>query len=212
MLFRSALIEQDLPVTPAELDGASSRGRERKGRMNPLDHLTAFPGGMIEAAPIQVEHPKRRELGADTVPSQTALIESIRRAIEDTTAGLRRSDGSSLSLLLTPDAHTQLSLHVKLQQGRCEVLAVLERGELAAVGAEWSQLQNRLAELGVRLAPLVSGSGHANFSSGGHSFSEPDNHEKMPPGDFSVPSIAKTRARPAEARTTVGAVGWQWWA
>ena len=121
-------------------------------------------------------------------------------------------DASSLSLVLTPDGNTQLALHVEVQQGRFEVRAVLERGDFAALGAEWAQLQNRLAEQGVRLAPLVSGAGAGNAFAGEPSFSQQRGREEMPFGELPIPALAKAEARKSGARTVVATNGRAWWA
>jgi hypothetical protein len=44
-------------------------------------------------------------------------------------------------------------LHVKLQQGHLEALAVLEHGDFAALGAEWRQSLAALGRTVSRSAP-----------------------------------------------------------
>ena len=110
------------------------------------------------------------------------------------------------------DNNTQLALHVELHQGRLEVRAVLERGDFAALGAEWSQLQNRLAEQGVRLSPLAAGAGAGNAFAGDSSFSRQRGREEMPFRELPIPALAEAETRKSGARTAVASTGRAWWA
>ena len=210
----ACLAEQNMPGLPAAIEAAAPAGRERKTRAHGVDCLAGLPAGAAEMALALADQPPRRELSpyADVATPQTVGVEGVRRAIENAAATLRRMDASSLSLVLTPDGNTQLALHVELQQGRFEVRAVLERGDFSALGAEWSQLQNRLAEQGVRLAPLVSGPGAGNAFAGGSSFSGQRGREEMLSGELPMPALGKTEARKSGARTVNATNGRAWWA
>jgi hypothetical protein len=73
----------------------------------------------------------------------------------------------SMSGVLKRDGDTQLSLQMKLQRGKFEVLAVLERGKSTTPDADWARLQFRLAEHGVRMAPLISSSNRVSWYAAG---------------------------------------------
>ena len=210
----ACLAEQNLPCLPAALEAAGFAGRERKARANDGDRLAGLPSGAAETAQALADQPTRRDLSAyaEAAAPQAAGIEGVRRAIENAAAGLRRMDASSLSLVLTPDSNTQLALHVEMQQGRFEVRAVLERGDFAALGAEWSQLQNRLAEQGVRLSPLVAGAGAGNTFAGESSFSQQRGREEMPFGELPIPALAEAETRKSGARTAGAGTGRAGWA
>ena len=210
----ACLAEQNMPCLPAAIEAAAPAGRERKTRTQGVDYLAGFPAGAAEIALALADQSPRRELStyADVATPQTVGVEGVRRAIENAAVTLRRMDASSMSLVLTPDGNTQLALHVELQQGRFEVRAVLERGDFSALGAEWSQLQNRLAEQGVRLAPLVSGPGAGNAFAGGSSFSGQRGREEMLSGELPMPALGKTEARKSGARTVNATNGRAWWA
>ena len=210
----ACLAEQNMPCLPVALDVVASAGRERKSRAYDVDCLASLPVGAAEMALALGGQPSRRELSAyaDAVVPQTGGFEGVRRAIENAAATLRRADASSMSVVLTPDGNTQLVLHVEMQQGQFAVRAVLERGDFAALGTEWSQLQNRLAEQGVRLAPLVSGAGVGNTFAGESAFSRQRSREEMPSGELPMPALAKTEAREAGARAVVATNGRAWWA
>ena len=209
----SPKVEQNVPTSLAEFESASPAGRDRKVRMNSVDHLSPSPfNAAAEVAPVLAAHPARHELNVNPSAQHTFVAEGIERAIEIATAGVRRMDGSTLSLVLTPDANTQVSLHVKLKQGQFEVHAVLERGDFTALGANWSQLQNKLAEDGVRLAPLVSGTENAKWFSGQPSFSERRAQQEAPSKDYEIPTLAKMAKLETSPRTVGTASGREWWA
>ena len=83
------------------------------------------------------------------------------------TPGPKRKENLSVSGELKRDGGTQLTCQMKLRQGNFEVLAVLERGNTATPDADWARLQLRLAEHGVRIAPLVTSGDRASWYGAG---------------------------------------------
>lgn len=206
--------EQQLPCGLPVIEAAAFAGRDRKARVNEGDRLADLPVGVAEMGLALADQPTRHELSVYTeaVASPTVPTEGVRRAIESAAAGLRRTDAFSLSLVLTPDSNTQLALHVELQQGQLDVRVVLERGDFAALGAEWSQLQSRFAEQGVRLAPLVSGAGTGDGLAGEPSFSQGRSRQESSLEDWPIPVLGKSEARTSGVRTVVATNGRAWWA
>ena len=206
--------EQDLPCGLPVIGAATFVGSDRKTRFNEGDRLADLPAGAAEMALALADQPTRHELSvyAEAVASPTVPAEGIRRAIENAAAALRRTDASSLSLVLTPDSNTQLALHVELQQGRLDVRVVLERGDFAALGTEWSQLQSRFAEQGVRLAPLVSGAGTGDGLAGEPSFSQGRSRQESSLEDWPIPGLGKSEAPTSGVRTAAATNGRAWWA
>jgi hypothetical protein len=107
-------------------------------------------------------------------------------------------------------------LHVKLQQGHLEALAVLEHGDFAALGAEWTGLQNRLAEQGVRLAPLAPGPEHSMSFLGGesHGARQEREPENSTPAIEDLDKLAATRTvtSMSAARNKSSSSQREWWA
>jgi hypothetical protein len=66
----------------------------------------------------------------------------------------------SMSLLLRPDASTELVLHLLQRDGQVEAFVRCERGDFDQLSALWPQLQESLAGQKVRLAPLQESSLH----------------------------------------------------
>jgi hypothetical protein len=107
-------------------------------------------------------------------------------------------------------------LHVKLQQGHLEALAVLEHGDFGTLGAGWTQLQNRLAEQGVRLAPLVPSSDHSMSFLGGESHRPGQNrqpeHPTPPMKDLNKLVATRTGTPKSPARNNSFSSQREWWA
>ena len=90
----------------------------------------------------------------------------------------------SMSGVLKRDGDTQLTMQVKLQHGNFEVLAVLERGNSTAADADWARLQFRLAEHGVRMAPLISSGDRASWYAAGRFPTSDRKLDEPPPGSL----------------------------
>jgi hypothetical protein len=67
---------------------------------------------------------------------------------------VRSTGAESLSVVLKPDARTELHLHVQRRDGQIEAEVCCEQGDVAALGTHWRLLQDSLAEHQVRLLPL----------------------------------------------------------
>jgi hypothetical protein len=147
--------------------------------------------------------------------SKTGAIEAVHRALDNATLGLDRTGAGSLMVMVRPDAQTELALHVSWKQDHYEATAVVERGDFAALGAEWTHLRQRLADQGVSLGPLVSASEYAS-TGGRESFSgrrepseEREQLEASRPAEMARPVIAQ---RPSDSRPASAVPGREWWA
>jgi len=209
---------QNLPgaAPGAVVPPADPRERRAAGAAPEPDLL--MPSGAAQPGLAAPEPPAGQELAVNAGPlsSPVGAVEAVRRAIDDAAAGLQRGDGASVSFVLKPDANIQLSLHVSLQQGHLEALAVLEHGDFAALGAEWTRLQSRLAEQGVRLAPLASSPNLSMSFLGGESHRpaqdrQPD-HSAPAMEDLNKPAATRTGTSKSAARAKSTAGQREWWA
>ena len=102
---------------------------------------------------------------AAPVRSQEILVQVSRHAVE-----LKQWNLTSMSVVLRPDANTELFLQLNQREGGIEVQARVERGDAAGLNAEWGALQRSLATQGVRLGALendrATGVGDLRSSSG----------------------------------------------
>jgi hypothetical protein len=209
---------QNLPGAGAEVVVPPAAARERRAGGAASESDSTLPSGAAQSGLAAPEPPAGQEAAVHTDPSssQTGAVEAVRRAIDDAAAGLQRGNGASVSLVLRPDANIQLSLHVSLQHGHLDAVAVLEHGDFSAIGAEWTGLQSRLAEQGVRLAPLASSPNLSMSSSGGESQlpGQDRQTEYSAPATEGFTNVAATPAaasRPA-ARNQSSSGQREWWA
>jgi len=209
----AASAEQILPPTAAA-EPSRAAPHERKPGANddfgesaaaPLDGVLVASGALSSPRAEADLASRDNNAGADSVPA-------VHRCIETAFSSLPRLDNSPVSLVLSPDPNTQLALHLKLAHGQLQAQAVVERGDFAALKSDWGQLQSRLAEQGIRLAPLTFATGHGETFAGGHPFWKP-REQQLPPALSSSPSsVPQPPTRQSGARTILPASGREWWA
>jgi hypothetical protein len=73
------------------------------------------------------------------------------------------SSASSLQVVIKPGAGTELSLELRQRNGTVEAEATLQRGDFQLMNQHWPELQQKLEQRGIKLAPL---GGEENFLAG----------------------------------------------
>ena len=103
------------------------------------------------------------------VVAQPALNSANLKTVEQThelvaqhALRLVETKADSLSVVLKPDAGTELSLQLRQRNGAVEATAVLTSGDHQLLNQHWADLQSRLDLRGVKLGPL---GGEGSFSS-----------------------------------------------
>ena len=127
------------------------------------------------------------------------------------------ANSDSLQVVIKPDAGTQLSLELRQRGGGIEAQAVLQSGDFENLKQHWPELQQRLEERGIKLAPLTS---DGNFATaGGHQGfkKQPDSPAEVEPtmvGGFNgfVPAGTATNVPAEPAISAASSRGWQTWA
>ena len=74
---------------------------------------------------------------------------------------LVESNSDSLSVVIKPAVGTELSLELRQRNGGVEAQATLTRGDHQFLSQHWPELQQRLEQRGIKLAPL---GGETDFS------------------------------------------------
>jgi hypothetical protein len=123
----------------------------------------------------------------------------------------------SLQVVIKPDAGTQLSLELRQRGGGIEAQAVLQKGDFENLKQHWPELQQRLEQRGIKLAPLTntenqtSGSGSQGFK---QPSGQPAEREPLLAGAFAgfVPVGAMTNLPAEPAGQAASSRGWQTWA
>lgn len=98
-----------------------------------------------------------------------AAVEKVQRLASLMTREIvlfRRSGEDAVSVVLRPDAGTEVRVRIRHRADGIDLAVRVERGDAAALQGHWHQLRDALAEQQVRLLPL-SESGGAVTESGG---------------------------------------------
>lgn len=106
--------------------------------------------------------PARVEAGETAVEKVQRLASLISREV----VLFRRSGDESVSVVLRPDADTELRVRIQHRPDGIELAVRCERGDAAALHGQWHLLREALAEQQVRLLPIPE-SGGGGAESGG---------------------------------------------
>jgi hypothetical protein len=147
-----------------------------------------------DTAPIA---PARESADEVSVPK----VDPVEHRIANVVAEMKRLKPDSMTVLLKPDAQTELHLQLQMHDGRVDIEARVQRGDFAALNGQWAQLQQNLASQGIRLGGLQpTQAPHASDSdSGGGLGQQPGGQPSQ--RDLSGPQHEPGSPRPA---TTVG--------
>lgn len=124
----------------------------------------------------------------------------------------------SLQVVIKPGAGIQLALELRQRDDGIEARAILQQGDFNQLNLHWTDLQQRLEQRGIRLAPLT-GEDNAVAFGGGNEFQHkqqrpPEEQDPLAAGAFADYALATAMSAPA-GRPTPYAVtprGWQTWA
>jgi len=126
-------------------------------------------------------------------------------------------NSDSLQVVIKPDAGTQLSLELRQRGNGIEAQAVLQKGDLENLKQHWPELQQRMEERGIKLAPLISDGNPASWS-GSQKFNQqpdqPAEQEPLSTGTYPglVPVGAKNNLPDEPVIPVTSSRGWQTWA
>jgi len=123
---------------------------------------------------------------------------------------LSNMSADSLQVVIKPVAGTQLSLELRQRGNGVEAQAVLQQGDFNHLNQRWSELQQRLEQRGIRLAPLTDDSVSAN-GGGSQTFEHKENQPAESPAEIAFASPASVKFAQPTARTTAQR-GWETWA
>lgn len=164
----AGLREQNLPpvgrsVAAGELRPLAEHALElaRGAAVERLDKVPrtvgeAFAGSLLSPGAGAVN-------GAPTGSSEAASAGAVRTAeqvLQNLTrevAQFKRYNAESMAVVLKPDANTEIFLHLVTRNGQIDIQARFERGDFTSLSGQWAQLQQTLAQQGVRLSNLQEG-------------------------------------------------------
>ena len=220
--------EQDGTFGGRPADGPSSGATARPSQ----DAFEDIPGRSAtdwqasRTAGQQVSRPADQR--ASSAPTDTARsVERITGLVSREAALVKQHSSDSMTVLLRPDAETELLVHFTQRDGQIEASIRCERGDSQHLGALWPQLQESLAQQKVRLAPLQessfsqpdfnSSSGADRNGSGPGSDRQPPNRQSLdewPAPASSASSTAHVRGGGGSRhrRISTSRPGWETWA
>ncbi len=101
--------------------------------------------------------------GGTAARTAEQLLQNVSREV----AQFKRFNAESMAVVLKPDSHTEIFLHLASRNGQIEIQARFERGDFASLNGQWTQLQQTLSQQGVRLSNLQEGFNQASQQPGG---------------------------------------------
>ncbi len=186
-------------------------------------------GARLEANAANLAVAPDRAAGGPPPPDESAVISNVSdhaaRALDRTHElvslhALRLVDAKAdlLQVVLKPGEGTKLSLQLRQRDGGgIEAQAVLQAGDFAHLKQHWPELQQRLEQRGIKLAPLTSdensaaGSGSQGFQ---NQRNQPAAREPLFTGAVAGFGLAKgvTVRLDEPVVHAAGSGGWQTWA
>ena len=154
---------------------------------------------------------------ADSVAA-SAVVDARINSLERTqnlvmVSAVRLSDSgnNSMQVVIKPDAGTQLSLELRQQGGKVEVQAALQQGDFNHLNQQWPDLQQRLEERGIRLAPLTDEGASGSNNGGSEAFQNKQNQTNEVVPELTLVNSPAGMFTSEPAQTSVHR-GWETWA
>lgn len=155
-------------------------------------------------------------IGSMATDLRARTLERTQELVTVNATRLTESGNNSLQVVIKPDAGTQLSLELRQQGGNVEVQAVLQHGDFNHLNQQWSDLQHRLDQRGIKLAPLTDNGATFANSGGSETFQSKQNQttEGIPQIrlDDAATSLTPTAIFTTEAPQPSTRGGWETWA
>lgn len=148
--------------------------------------------------------------------SNLASVERLQDMVTLNAVRLSDTGNNLMQVVIKPDSGTRLSLELRQHGGTVEVQAVLQQGDFHRLTQQWPDLQHRLGQRGIQLAPLTdNATGSQSGGDGSASQKQQQPVEKIDESYFTagpvsqiVPAIAQEPVvEPAQAQR-----GWETWA
>jgi hypothetical protein len=216
--------EQVLPGAVTASARAASPAVRGASASSATPHDSTLGNNIIPFSPAS-------ERGANSVaPTGSVAVSSLddirTRALDRTqdmvmqqAVRLVGSNADSLSVVIKPGAGMQLSLQLTQSAAGITAQAVLQHGDYDNLNRHWPELQDRLEQRGIKLAPLGSDEAAMSFANqnrGQQNRQQPPEERALQASAFAefslvgAAGVTGSPALPALASLTAG--GWQSWA
>ncbi|HEY1790755.1 MAG TPA: hypothetical protein VGJ73_21585 [Verrucomicrobiae bacterium] len=225
-----SIAKQDLSVKQAEktnniagqtekvLPGNTTFMAQANSRLPVSPHseqiaATAAASSDVVENSVAAEAPTVHSVSASSAPA----VERMQEMVTLNAVRLSDSGNNLMQVVIKPDSGTQLSLELRQHGGSVEVQAVLQQGDFHQLNQQWPELQQRLGQRGIQLAPLA---GDATAAHGGATGSFQQQHQSQTAAPVAEDYFSSTSTRqilPAIVHAPVIAPsreqrGWETWA
>ena len=149
--------EQNLPNPKIPSAETAGMARSPRTSVSAIATVTAQDEAAATSSGLIPAHPPLEAASVVTrAPSSSAglMVERISQLVANEAALLRAHRTDSLAVVIKPDAHTELFLHLRQRDGQIEAFVRCDRGDFTALNAGWQDLQERLARQDIRLTAL----------------------------------------------------------
>lgn len=151
--------QQNLPAAEAQAVQLLPRARHSAptpSAYSALDH----------SQPLHPPPPISIEAAATLAPeSPAARVDRLEQLIADVAVQVRQADSQRISVVIRPDASSELLLELRVRDNGIEARAELTGSTM--LKEQWSELQSRLAGQGIQLGDLGHSNSFARGQSGG---------------------------------------------
>jgi len=184
----------DLPIRADQITATSAASVSAQNNQATATVSAASPIGNVSADDLRSQTLERTH---DLVSVQALRLGDI-------------GTGSSLQVVIKPGAGTQIALELRQHADGVEAQAILQQGDFKHLSQHWPELQQRLEQRGIRLAPLTDDGAFAK-NSGGETFNQEQNPSGETMAEIALAApVTGTFAQPAVRRKAP--TGWETWA
>jgi GTP cyclohydrolase II len=204
--FEASSFEQPITIKAAVTARESTKREVEFTELPPTEAVSpewsSFEG-LTESLDIQAPKPVKGIEVAEAIRTHVQLLKS--------------SGQEKLEVVLRPDANTELRLHVEKVNGQVLVQARCDRGDIARLEANWSAIQQTLANQGVRVEALQHGGNLQNQSQdwnhSSNTSQQQTSRERATEQNFVEQKTESPKGtRPQPTRANIAVRGWQSWA
>jgi len=140
---------------------------------------------------------------------QLQALERTHELVASHAMRLENVDRDTLTVVLKPGAGTQISLELRQNSDGIQAQAALQQGDYQHLNQNWSDLQQRLDQRGIRLGPLLD---QGSFGNGSNEQSKPQPNQPAESVAGSEFAGVRTSAKMNPAVRAKAAAGWETWA
>jgi hypothetical protein len=209
-------------VLPGDADAAAPENNlpavESHARIFPLNESSLVISGASAPGSQPVTSSGAEGTATSTVVDlHTRAVERTHDMVALHAMRLVDAKADSLSVVIKPGAGLQLALEMRQRGDAIDIRAVLQHGNFDRLSQRWPELQQRLEQRGIRLAPLAggenstAGGGADGFQQPQRGYAEADPLEASAFAAFALAGPALAPSTPATVPATV-LHGWESWA